>query len=171
VLVADKTYVEKGATAGRAVEASLEELLTFERLLADLSACFANVSSDQVELEIENALNQLLEFLGFDRGNFGEFSADGWANILCSVATDGLVQYPLGPAPAFLSWYNNQLRAGKILRVRSLDDLPPEAVGEAEYYRRSGIRSSLGIPLRVGGRIVALINFSAFRGRTISSRG
>jgi PAS domain S-box-containing protein len=163
VLVADKTYVEKGATAGRAVEASLEELLTFERLLADLSACFANVSSDQVEVEIENALNQLLEFLGFDRGNFGEFSADGWANILCSVATDGLVQYPLGPAPAFLSWYNNQLRAGKILRVRSLDDLPPEAVGEAEYYRRSGIRSSLGIPLRVGGRIVALINFSAFR--------
>jgi PAS domain S-box-containing protein len=163
VLVADKTYVEKGAIAGRAAEASLEERLTFERLLADLSACFANVSSDQVELEIENALNQLIEFLGFDRGNFGEFSADGWANILCSVATDGLAQYPLGPAPAFLSWYNNQLRAGKILRVQSLDDLPPEAIGEAEYYRRSGIRSSLGIPLRVGGRIVALINFSAFR--------
>ena len=70
---------------------------------------------------------------------------------------------PPGPAPAFLSWYNNQLRAGKILRVRSLDDLPPEASGEIEYYRRSGIRSSLGIPLRVGGQVVGLINFSAFR--------
>jgi formate hydrogenlyase transcriptional activator len=30
-------------------------------------------------------------------------------------------------------------------------------------YRRSGIRSSLGIPLRVGGQVVGLINFSAFR--------
>ena len=156
-------YIERVATPGRAVEASLEELLTFERLLADLSARFANVSSDQVEVEIDSALNQLLEFLGFDRGNFGEFSADGWANILCSVAINGLDRYPPGPAPAFLSWYNNQLRAGKILRVRSLDDLPPEAIGETEHYRRSGIRSSLGIPLRVGGRIVALINFSAFR--------
>jgi PAS domain S-box-containing protein len=163
VPVADETYVEKASTPGSAAEASLGELLAFERLLADLSARFANVSSDLLETEIERALRQLLEFLGFDRSNFGEFTADTPANILCSVARDGVERYPPGPAPAFLSWYNNQLHAGKITRVRSLDDLPPEAIGEIEYYRRSGIRSSLGIPLRVGGRIVGLINFSAFR--------
>jgi PAS domain S-box-containing protein len=161
--VTDVIYVENAATPGRAAEASLEELLTFERLLADLSARFANVSSDELETEIERALRQLLEFLGFDRSNFGEFTADTRANILCSVARDGVERYPPGPAPAFLSWYNNQLHAGKITRVRSLDDLPPEAVGEIDYYRRSGIRTSLGIPLRVGGGIVGLINFSAFR--------
>jgi PAS domain-containing protein len=161
--VPDEIYIEKAATPGRTAEASLEELLTFERLLADLSARFANVSSDQLETEIERALRQLLEFLGFDRSNFGEFTAETWANILCSVAKDGVERYPVGPAPAFLSWYNSQLHAGEILRVRSLDDLPAEAIGEIEYYRRSGIRSSLGIPLRVGGRIVGLINFSAFR--------
>ena len=72
-------------------------------------------------------------------------------------------EYTPGPAPAFLSWYNAQLRAEKILHVRSIDDLPPEAAGEREYYRRSGIRTSVGIPLRVGGRVVGLINFSAFR--------
>jgi formate hydrogenlyase transcriptional activator len=163
VPVADETYVEKASTPGSAAEASLGELLAFERLIADLSARFANVSSDLLETEIERALRQLLEFLGFDRSNFGEFTADTPANILCSVARDGVERYPPGPAPAFLSWYNNQLYAGKITRVRSLDDLPPEAIGEIEYYRRSGIRSSLGIPLRVGGRIVGLINFSAFR--------
>ena len=161
--VADETSVEVATIPGRAVEASLEELLTFERLLADLSARFANVSSDELETEIERALRQLLEFLGFDRSNFGEFTADARANILCSVARDGIEQYPPGPAPAFLSWYNDQLRTGRILRVRSLEDLPPEAIGEIEYYRRSGIRASLGIPLRVGGGIVGLINFSAFR--------
>ena len=163
VPVTDVVYFEEAVTPNRAAEASLEELLKFERLLADLSARFANVSSDQVELGIESALIQLLEFLDFDRSNFGEFTADGWANILCSVSRDGVERYPPGPAPAFLRWYNNQLRAGKILRVRSLDDLPPEAIGETEYYRRSGIRSSLGIPLRVGGQVVGLINFSAFR--------
>ena len=62
-----------------------------------------------------------------------------------------------------MSWYLGLLRAGKILRVRSLDDLPPEAIGELEYFRRSGIHSSLGIPLRVSGGIVCVINFSAFR--------
>jgi PAS domain S-box-containing protein len=148
---------------GHAPEASVEELLKFERLLADLSARFANVSSDLLEMEIESALKKLVDFLDFDRSNFGEFTADGWANILCSVAIDGVERYPPGPVPAFLNWYLGQLRADKIIRVRSLDDLPQEAIEQIEYRRRSGIRSSLGIPLRVGGNIVALINFSAFR--------
>jgi PAS domain S-box-containing protein len=159
----DEVWVEGATTIGCATEASLEELVTFERLLADLSARFANTSGDQLETEIESALKRLLEFLGFDRSNFGEFAADGQVTILCSVAKDGVERYPPGPAPAFLSWYNGQLRAGKIIHVRSLDDLPPEAIGETEYYRRSGIRSSVGIPLRVGGSIVGLINFAAFR--------
>jgi formate hydrogenlyase transcriptional activator len=144
--------VEGVPTAGVA-KASLEELLTFERLLADLSATFSNVSGDQLDTEIERALRRLLEFLGFDRSNFGEFNADGRAIILCSVATGGVEQYPPGPAPVFLNWYNGELHAGKIVHVRSLDDLPAEATGEAEYYRRSGIRSSLAIPVPTGNQI------------------
>ncbi len=157
----DGIHIER--TTSRVAEASLEELLTFERLLADLSARFANVSGDQVDSEIESALRQLQEFLGFDRSNFFEFTADGWATILCSVAIDGVERHPPGPAPAFLSWYLGQVRADKIMRVRSLDDLPREAIEQAEYHRRFGIRSSLGIPLRVGGRTVGLITFAAFR--------
>jgi signal transduction histidine kinase len=154
--------VERISMTGRESEASLEELLAFERLLADLSARFANVSGDQIETEIESALKLLLEFLGYDRSNFGEFNADGWAIILCSVAMDGLERYPPGPAPAFLNWYNGQLRAEKITHIRSIDDLPPEAVGERDYYRRSGIRTSVGIPLRVSGSVLGFINFSSF---------
>ncbi|MGA2818886.1 MAG: hypothetical protein ABSE67_21870, partial [Xanthobacteraceae bacterium] len=73
----DEIYIERAATTGRAAAASFEELLTFERLLADLSASFANVSGDQLETEIESALRQLQAFLGFDRSNFVEFTADG----------------------------------------------------------------------------------------------
>jgi signal transduction histidine kinase len=158
-----ENYIKGATTIGIVPKASVEELLTFERLLAELSSRFANVSGDQLETEIESALKRLLHFLDFDRSNFGEFTADGWVTVLCSVAIDQVERYPPGPAPAFLSWYVGQLRAGSIVRVRSLDDLPPEAIGEIEYHRRSGIHSSLGIPLRVSGRTVGLINFSAFR--------
>ena len=146
-----------------AADASLAELLTFERLLANLSARFANASGDQVETEIESALRQLLEFLDFDRGGFGEFNADGWYAILCSVGTERAEPFPRGPVPSFLSWYFGELRADKIVRVRSIDDLPTEALGEIEYYRRSGLCSSLAIPVRVGGHVVGAIAFSAFR--------
>lgn len=161
--IMSETCVEVAETTGRAGEASLEDLLSFERLLADLSARFSNVSGDKIGTEVESALRQLLEFLDFDRSNFGEFAADGLATLICSVAKGVAEPYPTGPAPAFLSWYNGQLRVGKTLHVRSIDDLPPEAAGEREYYRRSGIRTSVGIPLRVGGRMAGFINFSAFR--------
>jgi GAF domain-containing protein len=49
------------------------------------------------------------------------------------------------------------------MRVQSIEDLPPEAVEQIAYHRRVGIRSSLGLPLRVGGRIVGVITFAAFR--------
>jgi PAS domain S-box-containing protein len=150
-------------TERKQAEGSLEEFLTFERLLADLSARFADISIVQVETEIDSALTQLQEFLGFDRSNFFEFTADGWATILGSVASAGVQRHPLGPAPAFLSWYLGQVRAGKVMRVQSIGDLPPEAVEQIAYHRRVGIRSSLGLPLRVGGRIVGVITFAAFR--------
>ena len=59
-------------TTSRASEAELEELLAFERLLFDLFARFANVASEQILPEIENALRELLKFLGFDRGTLAE---------------------------------------------------------------------------------------------------
>jgi PAS domain S-box-containing protein len=155
--------VEKASTNGGATGASLEELLTFERLLADLSARFANVAVGQVETEIDSALNHLQEFLGFDRGNFYEFTADGWATIIGSAARAGMERLPLGPAPTVLRWFLSHVRAGKVLRVRSIKDYPPEAIEQIAYHRRIGIRSSLGLPLRVGGRVVGVITFVSFR--------
>jgi PAS domain S-box-containing protein len=155
--------VERASTNGGATGASLEELLTFERLLADLSARFASVSIGQVEAEIDSALNHLQEFLGFDRGNFYEFTADGWATIIGSAARAGAERLPLGPAPPVLRWFLSYVRAGKVLRVQSIEDYPPEATEQIAYHRRIGIRSSLGLPLRVSGRVVGVITFVSFR--------
>src|SRR5713101_5856628 len=54
--------------------ASLDALLQFERLLADLSAALVNLPADQVDARIEEAQRRLVEFLGVDRCSFGEFS-------------------------------------------------------------------------------------------------
>ena len=49
------------------------------------------------------------------------------------------------------------------MAIQSHDDLPLEATGEAEHFRRSGLHSYLRIPVGVGGRIIGGISFSAFR--------
>ncbi len=159
----DENCVNRFATTTHATDTSLEELFAFERLLADLSVRLANISGDEVVTEIRGVLKEILEFLGFDRCTFTEFTADGWANALCSVAVDGMEPFPGGPLPSFLSWFVGQTREGKIVALQSHDDLPLEATGEAEHFRRSGLRSYLRIPVGVGGRIIGGISFSAFR--------
>ncbi len=144
-------------------DASLEELLAFERLLSDLSARFANVAGDQVVAEIEGALKRLLKFLGFDRSAFWEFVNADKQYFLCSAAVEGVEVPSRGPVPAELGWFAKELRAGRTIVIRSDKDIPADAAAAAEYNRRAGIRSVLVIPLPVGGRIVAAIGFGAFR--------
>ena len=145
-------------------EVSLAERLAFERLLGDLSALFADLPADRVIDEIEGALARLVDFLGFDRCSFGEFAgAEGAFEVLCSVARDGIETIPRGPPPP-LHWYFGELHAGRIVALPDIPaDLPQEATAEAEFCRRTGQRSSLAIPLRVGGRIIGAIAFAAFR--------
>jgi formate hydrogenlyase transcriptional activator len=145
-------------------DVSAGELLAFERMLADLSARFANVPAEQVEAEIQIAQIMLRQFLGFDRSTFGEFHGDGWLVVLSSTAVEGFEPTPLGPLPSQLTWFVGQLRAGAaVVTPNPAVDLPPEAGAEAEYCRRTGLVSHLAIPLRIGGRILGAIAFSAFR--------
>jgi len=146
----------------RLAGASYEDLLAYERLLADLSARFANIPGERLEAEIEGALKQLLTFLGFDRCSYTEFTADGWLNVVGSTSAGGIDPYPPGPVPAYFNWYVEQARAGKTILARTLDDLPPEATDEVEHFRRSGARSFLRVPISVGGRNVGGISLSAF---------
>jgi formate hydrogenlyase transcriptional activator len=149
-------------------EVSLAERLTFERLLGDLSALFANLPPERVIAEIEQALARLLEFLGFDRSSFGEFRDEqAPITVLCSVSRQGFEPFPLGEVPP-LPWYFDRLRTGQLLVLPDLPaDLPPEAEAEAEFCRQSGLCSHLSIPLRVGGRVTCVIALDAFhRART-----
>jgi formate hydrogenlyase transcriptional activator len=143
---------------------AVKELLAFERMLADLSARFANIPAERVEPEIQVALTILREFLEFDRSTFGEIQEDGSLVVVSSTAVKGFEPTPLGQLPGQLTWFLDRLRAGEIVVTQNAAvDLPPEAAAEAEYCRRTGLVSHLAIPLRIGGRVVGAIAFSAFR--------
>jgi transcriptional regulator with GAF, ATPase, and Fis domain len=143
---------------------SLSEQLAFERLLGDLSARFADLPAEQVVDEIEHSLTHLLDFLGFDRCSFGEFTPDdGQLMVVCSVTRRGFEVLARGFIPT-LPWYIDTLRAGRLFVMPNLPaDLPAEAAAEAEYCARTGMRSNLSIPLRVAGQVVNVITFSAFQ--------
>src|SRR5260370_32819481 len=83
---------------------TVEELLAFERMLADLSARMANVPPDRVEAEIQAAQVILRQFLGFDRSTFAEFHDDSSLVVVSSTAVEGVEATPLGQLPLRLEW-------------------------------------------------------------------
>jgi hypothetical protein len=103
VQMTEEIHPERAVPTGHEAEASLEELLAFERLLFDLSARFADVTGNQVVAEIEIALKQLLKFLGFDSGTVTEHTDEGKQEFLCSAAVEGVEPHLPGPLPAHQS--------------------------------------------------------------------
>ena len=147
------------------VREQLEERLRFERLLADLSAEFVNVAADLVDAQIEHALERLVDFLGVERGSFGQISEDD-KGIL---ATHSFVVPGYPPLPPLiveyeLPWYAEQVRRGELMRFDRLPgDAPAEAVNEREYVIKTGMKSNLTIPLKAGGVVLGVLSFGAFR--------
>ena len=133
-------------------------------LLADLSLRLANVAFDGIEAQLESALAQLVEHLGYDRCTYGELALDGSFTIVCSVAAAGLEPLPRGPRISDEPWLIDQIRAGRVVALPDLPNgLPAEAAIDAERCRHIGLKSHLSIPLHVGGRIVGALSFGGLR--------
>src|SRR5262249_58061983 len=69
-----------------------------------------------------------------------------------------------GPAPRIYAsrdfpWITSQLLREQPVGFSRADELPPEAVHDAETFRRRGVRSNLAIPMVAGGRVLGSLAF------------
>ncbi|MDM0015366.1 response regulator [Variovorax sp. J22P168] len=143
-------------------DADLTECVAFERLLADLTDRLSDIARSDFRSRAEDALRRLVAFLGYERCSFSEFVAGDYLNVLCSVAVDDVEPLPLGRFRFPLAWFLKELRSGRIVALARLpDDLPPEAVEEANHCRLRGLRSHLSIPLRTGERVTSVLSFGS----------
>ncbi|MDM0066354.1 ATP-binding protein [Variovorax sp. J31P207] len=151
------------AADGR-TEAVLLERHAFERLLAQLSQRLGDIAEPDFLVRVERALSRLLEFLDCDRCTFSEFVAGDYLNVLCSVGSADFGALPRGRFQHPFRWFIEALRSGRIVALSNLpDELPPEAIEEAEHCRRTGLRSHISIPVRIGGRVTSVLSFAAVR--------
>ncbi len=143
---------------------SLAARLEFERALVEISARLAAVTAETALPEIRAALERLLGFLEVDRSTFFEITPDGEFVALCSAARPNVAEMPVGPLGRGLDWYRAQMLAGRNVVLTGLPEgLPAEAVAEAEYARRIGMRAHLAVPLRLGVKVCFCIGAAAFR--------
>lgn len=146
-------------------EEALQERLRFEKLVADLSAAFVNLSSERIDEQIGDSMKMLVEVLGHDRSTFAEFHTDeAFATVIHSYTVPGFEPFAGNRVPYdFLPWYFSELRGGRVVLFDCLEDLPPEADKERQFCIAHKIKSHVAIPLKVCGSVLGLVNFSSFR--------
>ncbi|HVJ81275.1 MAG TPA: GAF domain-containing sensor histidine kinase, partial [Planctomycetia bacterium] len=136
----------------------------FETLLAELFATFFNLPGDEVDAQITAALARIVDFLGVDRGGYGELSADGERLVVThSFNRPGAPPMPSLVLDTDLPWYAALIRAGGILRLSNLpDDLPMKMDAERRHGKRQGNSSHVMIPMRVRDSICGVLGFGDF---------
>jgi formate hydrogenlyase transcriptional activator len=138
----------------------------FESLLVELSSRFINLAPGDVDREIEVALRRVCEFVGIDRAVLWQ-----WSSAAPDVITPTHAYFAQGALPPAgplrqeqFPWFRQEMLAGRIVRLSSVEDLPAEAAIDLEFARHLGIKSNLTIPLSVGGeRPVGALGLNTLR--------
>jgi PAS domain S-box-containing protein len=166
----------------------LEGQPSFADLLTGLLTHFINIPADQVDCAIEDAQRRICDFHGLDRSTLWQTS-EGEPDVLLMTqvhqpADKQVVtqQTDNGVAPygawikqtsdvqeyylrfdgkAIFPWTVEKLKSGTAVCFSTLDELPEEAVYDREMYREFGSKSSLVLPLFVGGTWLGALTFAS----------
>ncbi len=145
---------------------SLKERLAFETLLSDISARFVSLPTAEIDSHIEFAQRRICETLGLDMSALWQ-----WEEVVPGIfSLTHMYDASGGPGPVergideFYPWCRQQMISGRVVAVSTLDDLPAEAVRDRESARYIGIKSSLLLPLSVGGgQTIGILALNAMR--------
>ena len=145
----------------RRAEDQLKERLRFEQLTSGLSATLINVPPEQMDAEVEQALDKVRVGLQLDRCLLFDFHPATQVKRITHRAESATVVpmstvLPLDQLP----WFFRQLQGGNTVSFTNVArDLPESATAERAFCAEKRIRSVLIIPVRQGGHLVRWIGF------------
>jgi len=137
--------------------------LLFERIMSELSTSFINVPTDQIGNEIVKGLKEIVQYSGAAAATLVEFS-EGPPVQPSTVHLWHVTDIPpLSESELMqnLSWGMESTRTGQILEHRHLCDIPEEGARDRALFERLGFKSTVALPVMVGGRVIAVLGVFA----------
>ena len=125
----------RDVTERKLAELTLERQLRFESLLSNVSAGFVNLPFDEFDNEVNERLRSITEFFDADQCTIRLFSEDGSQLALAfEYHTAETESAPESISNEQSPWYMQQLIQGNPVVMNRLEDLPPEAEKERQYF-------------------------------------
>ena len=141
--------------------------IQFKRVLLEISTSFINVPADRIDFQIELAQGRICELLDLDRSTLWQTPEGTFETLELTH-----IHQPPGCRPVtsrmngldFFPWTLPKVLAGQILPVSKMTDLPAEAVRDLETWQLYETKSTVLIPLSVGGGpVFGVLAFAVIR--------
>lgn len=152
-------------------EVELRRRFEFERLIANLSTKFISFTPEEVDSGINQALKAIGEFYQVDR-SYIFMSLDGGKTITniyewCAAGIDIDDRQLKGvPTDAF-KWFARKINRREVIYIRSVDEMPAEAVAEKELFKAQKNKSVLCVPMVYGKSVIGFVGFDSVRSEKI----
>ena len=154
-------------TARKQAEASLQHQVAFENIVTGISTKFINLTPEEVDQGIRDALQTLGEFAGVDRCYVFLFSGDrttmSCTHEWCAEGIAPQMEWMRNMPVDALPWLSWQLLNLETLYISSRADLPPTAAAEHAEFVRQDIQSLAAVPMAYRGAPVGFLGFDAVR--------
>lgn len=146
----------------------LQRQQDFGDLVAKILARFASSVASEIDKHIAESLGEIAQFVGIEYAYLAHTSTDyaSWSvtHEWCSPGSPSLIaQYQNVPMGTF-NWSEQRILAGESVVLNSLDDVPPEFIGDRLQFDATGFKSNAQLPL-VGedGRVNGCIALSTLQ--------
>ena len=144
---------------------AIEEL---ERLITTISTRFINLSSNEIDSGISEAVKEIGAFTDVDRSYAFVLSDNGtkiddtyeWCAEGVKPQTQNLKGISINDE---LPWFAKRLKEFEVVHVPCVADLRPEASDEKEYFQAQDVQSLLAIPMTYGGFLAGFLRFDSTR--------
>ena len=144
----------------RATKSALVRRRMFQDLIAGISSYMIMTPIGRSEEVIRSCLKEITEFIGAERSSLLWID---WDDVRGHVNYRwGEKQTPIPDQIAFdhVPHLAESVRAGKVIRLDDIDDLPARAHADREKLREWQIRSMLSMPLTIAGEVQGLLTLA-----------
>ena len=162
-------YQAVGRDVGERKEAAeaLEYRMNFEKLITSISTNFINLSAEEVDNGINQALKALGEFTDVDRSYVFQFFDEGqktsdtheWSAEGITPQIDNLQNLSVDSTP----WWMSKLRKFETIHIPDVKKLPASAKNEKEILRAQSIKSLIVIPMVYNRQLVGFMGLDSVR--------
>jgi len=159
--------IARDITARRRAEEALQERIKLEKVIAELSSYFINISLDNFDVGVNYALSEVGAFFSVDRCYLFQISGDeeriSNTHEWCAEGIESEIKKLQNLPAKSLQWLIRHLKRQEVFHLPCVQEFPLKSGVEKRFFKNKKLKSILCIPIAYSGRLIGFLGLDSVR--------